>query len=192
MADPIFDAGTRQALRTRTFTDKDGILRSERRPNGRLIMMIDSAGNEIPLRLTNAISEGHEFDPYGQEVLRSKTAKQTVWKTDPMVPSLSCPQQTQYEYLLPDHLKTGKRCAVAADGQPIGESKIDGSGHHCICILKLKQERQDRQNKLEASRDEKTTIQQAILNNSQETTSKLTELLGQLMQAPQPPVKGSK
>lgn len=191
MADQIFDAGRMQALRTRSFVNGDGVLVSERRPNGRIMMMIDSAGNEIPLRLTNAISVTTERDPYGQEKIAQKCAPNALWKTDPMIPSGICPQQTEFEFRLPQHLKTGRRCTHAVDGHSVGEDK-NGDRHWCKCITDLVKERRDRQNAIERTRDPMTTIQQAILNNSQDTTAKLTDLLGKLMEAPTPQIKGGK
>jgi threonine dehydrogenase-like Zn-dependent dehydrogenase len=48
-------------------------------------------------------------------------------------------------------------------------------------MVDLKAERMARQNEIEANRDPKTTIQQAMLDNSQAATSKLTELLDKLV-----------
>jgi hypothetical protein len=180
---PIFDAGRKTPMMTRVFLAEENgkkFTRSERRPRGRLIMMLDSQGNTIPLKLSNALSERATEDPYGMRILAQKTRPNADWQTDPMVPYLACPQQTEYEFRMPIHMRTGVRCGVAADGREIGEDR-QGNEHPCKCMVALKAERMERQNEVEANRDPKTTIQQAMLDNSQAATSKLTELLDKLV-----------
>ena len=178
-----FDCGRYEPMRIRVFVvEEDGrrITRSERRPRGRGLVMVDTNGNTIFFRTTNAISEKSERDEYGLQKLHEKTQENVLWQTLPMIPFLKCPQMTEFEHRLPPHLRTGRRCTVAADGSQIGEDK-SGESHPCKCMVDVRAERQAANTARESNRDPKTTIQQAILNNSQETTAKLTELLGQLV-----------
>lgn len=184
VTNPIFDCGTLDPMRTRVFvtTNESGMeeTRCERRPRGRGIMMVDTCGHTIFFRTTNSIAEVSERDPYGQQKLAEKTVANAKWQTEPMIPWLQCPQQGPYEFRLPPHLRTGSKCTRAADGQPIGEDRT-GESHPCKCMLQVRAERQAVNAERERKRDPMTTINQAILNNSQATTSKLTELLGNLV-----------
>lgn len=184
----IFDAGRLEPMRTRSYVakDEDGheVIRAERRPRGRGLYMIDSMGSEIWLRLTNAIANDAERDPWGQEILSSKCAQNPKWKTEPMIPAAHCPQMTEHQYKLPTHLQTGRRCESAVDGAPVGEDR-SGNRHYCKCITQLQKERRERNDKIEAMRDPRTTIQEALLNNSQATTAKLTDLLSKLTATPE-------
>jgi hypothetical protein len=180
---PIFDAGNKKPLRTRTFrTEENGkpVTRTERRPQGRYLMVVDSFGNVVPLKLHNAIAETAEHDPYKLHIKYAKTRANSEWGTQPMVPVGGCPQATEFQYLLPDHLQSGNKCARAVDGQVIGEDR-GGDFHYCKCIDTLIRERREANSELEAARDPKTTIMQAVLNNSQETTAHLTQLLQKLV-----------
>jgi len=178
-ANPIFDCGNKKPMRTRTFRAEENgkpITRTERRPQGKYLMVIDTYGNEVPLKLHNAISEQAQQDPYKIYIQYLKATPNAEWGTQPMIPSTVCPQQTEYEFRLPDHLRSGRRCGAAADGQPVGEDRL-GNIHWCKCIKQLVHERREVNREIEEARDPKTTIMQAVLNNSQETTAQLTQLL---------------
>lgn len=180
---PIFDAGRQQPMQTRVFVAEENgkkFTRSERRPRGRLLVMLDAMGNDLPLRLSNAISERGTEDPYGVRILAQKSRANHDWQTDAMIPYLVCPQQTDYEFKMPPHLRSGVRCSISADGNVIGESR-DGTAHPCKCMVALKSERQAKNAEIEANRDPKTTIQQAMLDNSTATAAKLTDLLDALV-----------
>ncbi len=178
---PVFDCGNKKPMRVRTFRAPNAqgrmVTRTERRPQGKYLMVVDHYGHVNPLKLHNSISEMSEFDPYKMHQLSSpKMRGNPEWGLDPMIPVCSCPQQTSAQFHLPSHLQTGTACRVAVDGKSIGEDQA-GEIHWCQCIEQLVKERRERNAELEASRDPKTTIQQAILNNSQETTSQLVKLL---------------
>jgi hypothetical protein len=179
---PVFDAGNKKPMRVRTFRAEENgkpVTRTERRPQGKYLMVIDSAGNEVPLKLHNAISEQAQFDPYGLHQKAIKTMPNTEWGTSPMIPSMGCPQATEHMHKLPEELQTGQKCVRAHDGQTIGEDNA-GNIHWCKCIKGLVDQRRAKNAEIEAARDPKTTIQQAILNNSQQTTEKLVDLLDKL------------
>lgn len=180
---PVFDAGNKKPMRTRTFRAEENgkpVTRTERRPQGKYLMVIDSAGNELPLKLHNAISEQAQFDPYGMHQKAIKTTGNTEWGTSPMIPSIGCPQATEHMHRLPEELQTGHKCTRAHDGQTLGEDS-NGNIHWCKCIKALVDQRRERNAEVEGARDPRTTIQQAILNNSQETTAQLTTLLKNLV-----------
>lgn len=184
-ANPIFDCGNKKPMRTRTFRSEENgkpVTRTERRPQGKYLMVIDSYGNEVPLKLHNAISEQAHQDPYKLHIMYAKATANPEWGTHSMIPSATCPQQTEYEFRMPEHIRSGRRCTVAADGQPVGEDR-SGTIHWCKCIKQLIDERRTANRELEEARDPKTTIMQAVLNNSQETTAQLTQLLKNMMES---------
>ncbi len=189
---PIFDCGKFKPMRSRVFrTTEDGkpVTRAERRPQGKYLMVIDHYGNELPLKIHNAISEQAVHDPYGIWIKQNKFRRNHEWNTDPMIPSTMCPQQTEHEFLLPHNLRTGQRCSLAADGHPIGEAR-DGSIHWCKCIAALVKDRVAANQEVEQARDPRTTIMEATLNNSQEMNQKLARLLENMVEsgaiAPEP------
>lgn len=187
---PIFDCGRHKPLRTRVFRAKEGISddgkpsekvvqRSERRPNGKVLLVVDAQGNVLPMKIHNAMSEQSRDDPYKLHQIRTKTAGNREWGTAAFLPYLQCPQQTEFQFALPEDMQTGTRCLHAEDGQAIGEDHA-GHAHPCRCVAELVRRRQRAQAEVEASRDAKTTIAQAQLRASQETAQQLTTLLGKL------------
>lgn len=177
---PVFDCGNKKPMRVRTFRTRNAagreVTRTERRPQGKYLMVVDHYGNVNPLKLHNAISEQSDFDPYKMHQLAVKMRGNAEWGIDPMVPVTACPQQTAAQFSLPVDLQTGNACRVAIDGHPIGEDRA-GDLHWCQCIEKLVARRRERNAEVEGSRDPKTSLQQSILNNSQETTKHLVHLL---------------
>lgn len=166
-----FDCGRFDPMRTRVHvTDENGkrVTRADRRPRGRGLLMLDTQGNTIFFRTTNAISVTDERNEYGLQKLSEKTRANPLWQTEPMIPFLTCPQMTEFQFRMPSHLQTGKRCTIAADGHPIGEA--DGNPHPCICMASLRAERQAANIEREDSRAEKTTVMQELLANAQEST----------------------
>ena len=195
-SNPVFDAGRMKPMRVRTFrTVENGkpITRTERRPQGKYLMVIDSAGNEVPLKLHNAISEQAQFDPYKLHQQSIKTQPNHEWGTAPMIPSTACPQQTEFQHKMPEDLQTGTKCSASADGaHPVGEDQRTGEIHWCKCIVSLALRRREKNAEIEAARDPRTTIMEATLNNSQEMNKHLAELLKNMSNTGAAPTGGGK
>jgi hypothetical protein len=181
-ANPIFDCGKFKALITRQVPGANGAVVAQRIMRGAHVVGLDKHGNVSPIKTHNAISNRAKHDPYAMTVLAAK------WDSGWM-PYLECPQGTQHTRWMPSHLQGKAKCTIAADGHAVGLGR-NYDFHPCKCMVEVERVRKEAQAAAELRQSQDKTIQQRILDASEQQNSLLVKTLEKLADAVAPSPSG--